>query len=131
MASFDPVQLEQILFILANNSVNHYDRLLEQLAIQIDAGLGTEQNNLLLEFSDNGPGISADSRRQIFEPFFTTSNAGTGLGLYIARELSESNRARIEYLPSEDRGSRFRISFVDPVGPKSIDQKPINHKEDA
>ncbi|MGD2117459.1 MAG: ATP-binding protein [Chromatiales bacterium] len=114
-ASFDPVQVEQVLFILANNSVSHFDRRLAQLDLRILASLDTGHGNLLLEFSDNGPGISEGNRRQIFEPFFTTSNAGTGLGLYIARELSESNRARIEYLPSEQRGSHFRISFVDPI----------------
>ena len=63
---------------------------------------------------DNGPGIKADVGRQIFEPFFTTRNTGTGLGLYIARELSESNRINLEYMSLPAGGSCFRISFPNP-----------------
>ncbi|MEW8436535.1 MAG: ATP-binding protein, partial [Candidatus Thiodiazotropha taylori] len=49
--------------------------------------------------------------KQIFEPFFTTRNNGTGLGLYIAKELSETNRIRLEYIPGPTGGSCFRLHF--------------------
>jgi two-component system sensor histidine kinase PilS (NtrC family) len=48
---------------------------------------------------------------KIFEPFFTTRSHGTGLGLYISREICESNAARLEYLPGPNGGSCFRIHF--------------------
>jgi two-component system sensor histidine kinase PilS (NtrC family) len=48
---------------------------------------------------------------KIFEPFFTTRSSGTGLGLYISREICESNQARLEYLPATNGGSCFRIHF--------------------
>jgi len=64
-----------------------------------------------LEIEDNGPGVSEENQRQIFEPFFTTSSGGTGLGLYIARELSESNKLHLEYLNNPTGGACFRIGF--------------------
>jgi two-component system sensor histidine kinase PilS (NtrC family) len=47
----------------------------------------------------------------MFEPFFTTRNAGTGLGLYIAKELCEANRLGLDYIPPPSGGSCFRITF--------------------
>jgi two-component system sensor histidine kinase PilS (NtrC family) len=57
---------------------------------------------------DNGPGVPAASQGQLFEPFFTTDSKGTGLGLYLARELCSANRALLEYV-NEPAGAHFRI----------------------
>jgi len=65
-----------------------------------------------LDVTDNGPGIEAQTAEQMFEPFFTTATSGTGLGLYIARELCEINQARLSYLRSDSGGSCFRIHFA-------------------
>jgi two-component system sensor histidine kinase PilS (NtrC family) len=70
----------------------------------------------VLEISDNGAGIPADQLGNLFEPFFTTENKGTGLGLYISRELCESNRARLDHVPREG-GACFRITFAHPKTP--------------
>ena len=51
----------------------------------------------VVEVLDDGPGIAAEQLHNVFEPFFTTESKGTGLGLYISRELCESNRARTDY----------------------------------
>ena len=63
---------------------------------------------MLLHVIDDGSGVSEDQREQIFEPFFTTHSRGTGLGLYIARELCEANGARLELVNSES-GADFCI----------------------
>ena len=63
--------------------------------------------------ADNGPGVAAEAADQIFEPFFTTRADGTGLGLYIARELCEGNQASLSLVPG-GTGGRFRITFSDP-----------------
>ena len=64
-----------------------------------------------LEVIDQGPGIDPETAEQMFEPFFTTATAGTGLGLYIARELCENNEAHLSYQPGAEGGSCFRIQF--------------------
>jgi two-component system sensor histidine kinase PilS (NtrC family) len=64
-----------------------------------------------LEVSDDGSGVPGDEVQKIFEPFFTTEEGGTGLGLYIARELCEANGAMIEYKRAIDGGACFRITF--------------------
>jgi two-component system sensor histidine kinase PilS (NtrC family) len=65
---------------------------------------------VLCELNDDGPGIPADLRGQIFEPFFTTRAGGTGLGLYIARELADANGAALDLLPRSP-GAHFRMTM--------------------
>jgi two-component system sensor histidine kinase PilS (NtrC family) len=67
-----------------------------------------------LEVADRGPGIPEEQRERIFEPFFTGSSRGTGLGLFVARELAQSNRALLTYEPREGGGSIFKLVFADP-----------------
>jgi two-component system sensor histidine kinase PilS (NtrC family) len=69
-----------------------------------------------LEVLDRGPGIEVADAERIFEPFFTSgrSQGGTGLGLFIARELAQTNRAILVYEPRPGGGSIFRIVFADP-----------------
>ncbi len=67
-----------------------------------------------LEVRDRGPGIDPQSVERIFEPFFTERKGGTGLGLFIARELCQLNRAVLLYEPRAGGGSVFRIVFIDP-----------------
>ena len=76
-------------------------------------------NRVSLHILDDGKGIDAQERDQVFEPFFTTHAAGTGLGLYIARELCEANGARLILLENAP-GAHFCISF----GLTCLDQNP-------
>ena len=109
-AWFDPGQLEQALTILIENAISHFDRERDELRIKLTCYM--QGDSLLIECYDNGPGISEEEARQIFEPFFTTRPSGTGLGLYIARELIESNKAQITYTAAQPHGSIFRIFFA-------------------
>ena len=67
-----------------------------------------------LEVADRGPGIAPSASERIFEPFFTERKGGTGLGLFIARELAQCNGAVLLYEPRAGGGSIFRIVFSDP-----------------
>ena len=107
----DPSQLRQVLVSLLENAITHFHQDFNQLHLCIKGGIAAESGGPYISVTDNGPGIDSETVRQIFEPFFTTRNTGTGLGLYIAKELSESNRARLEYAPNPDGGSCFRMSF--------------------
>ncbi len=107
----DPSQFRQVFVILCENSIKHFDREREALSIQISGGITRESGGPFVDIIDNGPGIAPEHVRQMFEPFFTTRNAGTGLGLYIAKELCEANRLGLDYIPVPGGGSCFRITF--------------------
>jgi two-component system sensor histidine kinase PilS (NtrC family) len=77
---------------------------------QIVASIQESTHQVFLEVIDSGPGIPEEIAEEIFEPFFSTQ--GTGLGLYLARELSERNGASLEYHPGPKGGSCFRICFT-------------------
>jgi two-component system sensor histidine kinase PilS (NtrC family) len=109
---FDASHLQQVLFNLWDNSFQHGGadgRRIEVALASARAGGGS-----FLEVRDNGPGIRADLRDRVFEPFFSTAHAGTGLGLYLARELCAYNRARLTYRDTP-QGACFRLSFTEPA----------------
>jgi two-component system sensor histidine kinase PilS (NtrC family) len=66
----------------------------------------------MVEVLDEGPGVDPETAREIFDPFFTTSSGGTGLGLYVARELAAINDAQLDYAPRPSGGSCFRVTFA-------------------
>lgn len=116
----DPGQLRQAIGVLCDNAVHHFDRESSQLNIRLVGGITPESGGPFLEVRDNGPGIPKQAQSNLFEPFFTTRNEGTGLGLYIARQLCEANHIRLEYLVPPRGGSCFRLSFPNPKRSKKL-----------
>lgn len=107
---FDPNHLRQILNNLCQNGLRHAATAANPRVELVAGSLNEEWG--YLDIIDHGPGIPEQARRHIFEPFFTTESSGTGLGLYIARELAACNQAQLRYEQDEDTGSRFRIHFA-------------------
>ncbi len=105
---FDRNHLHQILWNLCRNAWRHC--LQQNGSITIRIIRAHNENSLYLDICDNGPGVSEQQQKQLFEPFFTTAQNGTGLGLYIARELCEANNALLEYTNPAD-GAQFRVTF--------------------
>ncbi len=105
-ALVDPSQLKQILTNLCSNALQYGTPEGAKITLQLSCDQPTQKP--CIEVIDRGPGIPADQIRNIFEPFFTTSLTGTGLGLYIARELAQLNQALLEYEHSQ-HGSCFRV----------------------
>ncbi len=114
--SFDPHQLRQVLWNLFTNACQYGVRPGESPRVELRAQLESGRGRPFLEVRDAGPGIPEDNVAKLFEPFFTTRAQGTGLGLYLARELCEANRAQLQYLPITEGGSCFRITFA-PISP--------------
>jgi two-component system sensor histidine kinase PilS (NtrC family) len=110
----DPVHLHQVLWNLCDNAVRYASRHAGVIAVELVAGRIPTSGRPYLEVADRGPGVAATVAERLFEPFVTGSRGGTGLGLYLARELCESNGATLRYVPREGGGSLFRIVFVDP-----------------
>ena len=79
--------------------------------VLVQAGFNPSTGAPMLEVSDHGPGIPDSLVLQVFEPFFTTSEVGSGLGLYIARQICEANQASLTYQRRAEGGSCFRITL--------------------
>lgn len=104
---FDRQHLDQVLWNLARNAWRHCLR--RPGSVRLVVWPAPAPGRLLIDVHDDGPGVSAETQAHLFEPFFTTVAQGTGLGLYIARELCEGNGARIEYVENPS-GGQFRIT---------------------
>src|SRR3546814_19483043 len=94
-ALVDPEHLQQVLFNLWDNSFEHGGASKRSITVLVQAGIEVDSGLPWLELSDNGVGLPAEVLERLFEPFFTTQAAGTGLGLYLSRELCENNTARL------------------------------------
>ena len=99
---FDRRHLNQILWNVCRNGWRHCKQKVGSLALTMQ--VSDNSHSVRLEIADDGPGVQAKDRPHLFEPFFTTESTGTGLGLYIARELCEANGANIQYVPAETCG---------------------------
>ena len=110
----DPEQLHQVVANLCQNALRHSPPYTGSPLIRLDSGLDTEQRPTL-DVIDWGTGVAPDIVDFIFDPFFTTTPKGTGLGLYIAKELCEGNGATLDYYPGEGKiGCRFHVTFTRP-----------------
>ena len=107
---FDRGHLHRVLWNLLINALRHASAAEGAICLSTKS-IGA--NSIELHIGDDGCGIEESLRTQVFEPFFTTHGAGTGLGLYIARELCEANKARLELLPTglpNGFGAHFRMT---------------------
>ncbi len=109
----DATQLHQILWNLCQNGLRYSRDYPGQPKLELHGGRQPGISHPVLDVIDHGPGIKPEDVQHIFEPFFTTDAKGSGLGLYIARELCEGNAARLSYIAVPTGGSCFRIEFAD------------------
>jgi two-component system sensor histidine kinase PilS (NtrC family) len=110
----DGSQLHQIFWNLCQNSVTHALPHAGAAPIELRFGRLAGVGRPYLQVADRGPGIAPPDAERIFEPFFTRAAHGTGLGLFLARELGQANGATLLYETREGGGSIFRIVFSDP-----------------
>ncbi|WP_458069910.1 sensor histidine kinase [Rhodanobacter sp. BL-MT-08] len=113
----DPQQLQQVVWNLVQNALR-YGRLPGEPARVMVVARQGEHGVPILEVIDRGPGIAPKVAAQIFEPFYTTNEYGTGLGLYLARQMSEANQAALEYVRVAGGGSCFRLILTPASGAK-------------
>jgi two-component system sensor histidine kinase PilS (NtrC family) len=112
--SADPSHLHQVLWNLCDNALKYAAGGESGGAVELRWGRAALSARPYLEVCDRGPGIGLDDAERIFEPFFTGNKGGTGLGLFLARELCECNGAVLIYEPRQGGGSIFRVVFADP-----------------
>ncbi len=110
---FDPTHLHQVMWNLCRNAEKYAREDVSELHIDIQGTHPSHTRDIMLSIIDNGKGVPDKNIDRLFEPFFTTSSKGegTGLGLFMARELCLSNGASLEYIKLPAGGSCFRLIF--------------------
>jgi two-component system sensor histidine kinase PilS (NtrC family) len=103
---FDRYHLHQVLWNLCRNAWRHGSQ--RPGSIRLVASRAMVPGVVQLDVIDDGPGVPPADQPHLFEPFFTTESTGTGLGLYIARQLAEANQATLDYIEVAP-GGQFRI----------------------
>ncbi|CAG9176684.1 ATP-binding protein [Cupriavidus respiraculi] len=93
---FDPSQLQQVLGNLLDNAWRYCSRRPASIRLLAHA---LDQHHAELIVWNDGAEISREAQRSLFEPFFTSDAQGTGLGLFMARELCGANDAQVRYGP--------------------------------
>jgi two-component system sensor histidine kinase PilS (NtrC family) len=110
---FDATHFHQVLWNLCRNAVKYACEEVAELELLINCSLRPKTKTMMLNVIDNGVGITEENQQRLFEPFFTTSSTqGTGLGLFMARELCLTNNAYLEYIKLPAGGSFFRVIFA-------------------
>ena len=109
----DRSHLRQVLWNLCDNAVKYASET-GGILVEVQADRLSGQGRPYIEVLDQGLGVNKATAEKMFEPFYTARQGGTGLGLYISRELCELNRATLLHLDRPGGGSIFRIVFADP-----------------
>ncbi|RAP59487.1 HAMP domain-containing sensor histidine kinase [Oleiagrimonas sp. MCCC 1A03011] len=114
-AVIDPQHLQQVIWNLVQNALRYGRMPGEPARVMLISRAASDAGPPLLEVVDRGPGIPTKVAAQIFEPFYTTHEYGTGLGLYLCKQMCDANQAELEYVPVAGGGSCFRITLAPPA----------------
>lgn len=115
----DTSQLQQVLWNLCDNAIRYSRGAVPWL--ELDCGIRPDIGRPYLDIIDHGTGMPEETARHVFEPFVTSESQGTGLGLYIARELCEANQAALTLYSNSDEGCCFRITFPHPAKHQAVE----------
>jgi two-component system sensor histidine kinase PilS (NtrC family) len=109
---FDRSQLHQAIWKLMENALQHAGDENSAPRVRIKMESLADTGYCVVSIEDNGPGIPEQQIERIFEPFYTTHKQGSGLGLYIARQLCEVNQAELTVDSTPGEGTRFHIRLA-------------------
>jgi two-component system sensor histidine kinase PilS (NtrC family) len=112
--NMDLSHLNQVLTNLCQNGIRYSREATGLPHITLKLGIENQTELPYLQVIDDGDGISEDNRPHVFEPFFTTEASGSGLGLYISKELCQANQANLTYQLTDEGKSCFQIKFAHP-----------------
>lgn len=107
----DPTHLSQVLTNLVDNGLRYSKQHTGEDKILLRVNQTDNDDTSFIEVIDFGVGIDKDKVTHIFDPFYTTEQSGSGLGLYISKELCEINQANLHYIRTPNGHSCFRIDF--------------------
>jgi signal transduction histidine kinase len=101
--------------IVLNLILNAIDATTRQGRIVLRANLDASGEYIMLEVVDNGCGIELSDQPRVFEPYFTTKTRGTGLGLFISRQMAEAMEGRLTFASEPGVGTTFVLSLPVPA----------------
>lgn len=108
---FDPNNLRRIMTNLLDNGIRHASEQTGKPQVMIEVSKDAQNERAYIDVIDDGDGVPEEMQERLFEPFFTTSAQGSGLGLYLCRELCESNNSTLSYSRRTDSTTQFRVSI--------------------
>lgn len=111
LIEFDPENLQRVLSNLLDNALRHSQLVTAKESARIVVSLDFLSHQCLVDVIDSGSGVPVIDQPKLFEPFFTTVESGSGMGLYLCKELCEINNADLTYRPTDHGESCFRISL--------------------
>ena len=111
MVAMDPQHLKRVLTNLLDNGLRHSKEDSNRSVVRVETSLEQSAGLANITVVDYGFGVAESNLSRLFEPFFTTSSQGSGLGLYLCKELCEINGAGLIYQPTRNDESAFRVSL--------------------
>jgi two-component system sensor histidine kinase PilS (NtrC family) len=114
LVRIDPGHLHQVAWNLCENAIKSAGKTTCGIAVEMHVGRRANNRRPYLKIVDHGLGVPKHLQENLFEPFAAGPDGGTGLGLFICRELCEQNKATLHYLPGDNGGSIFQVVFADP-----------------
>ncbi|MFV8817847.1 sensor histidine kinase [Haliea sp. E17] len=111
LIEFDPGNLRRVLTNLLDNALRHSGMATGRETARIEVDLVFPTHQCVINVIDSGSGVPRADQSKLFEPFFTTVEEGSGLGLFLCKELCEINNAILSYRPTDSGESCFRISL--------------------
>jgi two-component system, NtrC family, sensor histidine kinase PilS len=111
LVEFDQENLQRVMTNLLDNALRHSKLAtgVEQARVYVEQDFSTQR--CLLSVIDSGDGVAPADQGKLFEPFFTTVEEGSGMGLYLCKELCEINNATLSYRPTPRGESSFCITM--------------------
>jgi two-component system sporulation sensor kinase A len=106
-----PASRDQLIQVFLNLILNAVEAMPQGGELSISAQRGRDDSRIEITFTDTGPGIPSDKLDMIFEPFFTTKEEGTGMGLFISRNILQQHRGKISARNAPSRGAQFRVEL--------------------
>ncbi len=110
LVEFDPENLQRVFANLLDNALRHSKLATGEETARIEVSLDFATHQCHIDVIDAGAGVPPSELPKLFEPFFTTMEDGSGMGLYLCKELCEINNADINYRTTPRGESCFRIS---------------------
>jgi two-component system sensor histidine kinase PilS (NtrC family) len=111
LIEFDPENLQRVLRNLLDNALRHSKLKTGRETARVAVIIDFAAHQCHLDVIDQGDGVPPADQAKLFEPFFTTVPEGSGMGLYLCKELCEINNAGLSYHPTPEGASCFRISM--------------------